>query len=193
MFTTKELIAGLTCGEDARAEIAARELPKLGAEAFYLLCELLKNQEPDIRWWVVRALSGFETSPELINSLLAALKDESAEVRQAAALALCQRPFPQSLEPLLQALADPDQMTADLASNALIQLGNQATLALLEVLENGSPAAKLGAVHALAEINDPRAIPGLMKANDSSSAILQYWAGVGLEKLGVGMLYLKPD
>jgi HEAT repeat protein len=51
----------------------------------------------------------------------------------------------------------------------------------------------LEAARALAEIKDPRAIPGLMKALETDSALLQYWVGNGLDKLGLGMVYLKPE
>jgi HEAT repeat protein len=183
--------AELICGDDVRAEKAAAHLPGFGVAGLLALRALLNEPDVDVRWWAVRALAGFEDG--ITADLLAALKDESNEVRQAAAMAFCHHPDPQAVQQLIQSLGDLDVMTAKLAANALILIGPMATLALLDVLKTGSPSARLEAVRALAEIKDPRAIPGLMKAIETDSALMQYWAGLGLDKLGVGMIYLKPD
>jgi HEAT repeat protein len=94
---------------------------------------------------------------------------------------------------LIRALSDPDPMTAKLASNALVLLGEQATPELIEILKTGTHSARLEAVRALAEIRDQRAIPALMEALQTDSALLQYWAEQGLDKLGLGMIYIKPE
>jgi HEAT repeat protein len=187
------LLAELALGDDDRAEQAATRLPAFGSAGIDALRPLLLSYKTDVRWWAVRALAGFQLSDEITPSLIAALEDESEEVRQAAALALCLHPGPQTIAPLIRALSDPDSLTARLASNALVLIGAEATLALLEILKNGSRSAKLEAARALAEIKDPRAIPGLMKALETDSALLQYRAGNGLDKLGLGMVYLKPE
>ena len=187
------LLAELTCGEDQRAEQAAAQFPNHGAAGLEALKALLQAAEADQRWWAIRALAGFEPADDWLPDLTAALEDESADVRQAAALALCHHPHPQALPPLIQALSDSDPLTARLAATALSLTGSTATSALLEVLKTGSPSAKREAVRALAEIQDPRAVPGLLQALETDSALLQYWASQGLEKLGVGMVYLKPD
>jgi HEAT repeat protein len=187
------LLAELASGEDGRAEQAAAQLPAFGAGGLEDLKPLLKAEQADLRWWAVRALAGFEQLDDLIPDLVAALEDESEDVRQAAALAFCQHPSPQAVSALILALSDPDPLTARLASTALTRTGLEATPALLKVLENGSASAKLEAIRALAEIQDPRAIPALLQALETDSALLQYWATQGLEKLGVGMVYLKPE
>jgi HEAT repeat protein len=193
MTELEYLCAELTSGEDARAEAAAIRLPELGSAAMKAVRCLLKAQDVDTRWWAIRTLVGFENTGEITADLLAALDDESDEVRQAAAMAFCHHPDAQALAALIRTLSDPDPMTAMLAGNALILLGHPATPALLDVLNNGTPPARLEAVRALAEIKDPQAIPGLLKALESDSALTQYWAGLGLDHLGLGMLYLKPE
>lgn len=187
------LLAELTCGEDARAEQAAAQFPSYGSAGLAALRPCLQATEVDQRWWAIRALAGFDGWDELLPELTAALADESAEVRQAAALAFSHRPHPEAIPALVQALADPDALTARLASSALQLTGPAATSALLEVLKTGSTSAKREAARALAEIQDPRAIPGLFQALESDSALLHYWASAGLDKLGVGLVYLKPD
>ena len=192
MTELEDLCAGLGCGDDDRAERAALRLAQLGRPALPAVRALLQAQDPDLRWWAVRALAGFEMETGVTPELLMALGDGSDEVRQAAAMAFCQHPDPRAAAALARALSDPDQMTARLASNALSLLGKQATPVLLDVLQNGSRAASLEAVRALAEVKDPCAIPALMKALETDSALMQYWAGLGLDSLGLGMLYLNP-
>jgi len=48
-------------------------------------------------------------------------------------------------------------------------------------------------MRALAEITDHRAIPALMAALDDESVMVQHWAEEGLERLGLDMVYLKPE
>ncbi|RPH62948.1 MAG: HEAT repeat domain-containing protein [Chloroflexi bacterium] len=187
------LLAELTCGDDERAESAALQLAGYGESAFQALRNLLRDEDVDARWWAIRALAQFETLEKVNFELVAALQDGSSDVRQCAAMALCHHPHPGAVSPLNRALSDPDTMTASLARNALIQIGAGAVPELIETLRAGSRAAKLEALRALAEIKDPRAIPPLMQALDQDSALMQYWAEHGLDKLGLGMVYLKPE
>jgi len=48
------------------------------------------------------------------------------------------------------------------------------------------------AMRALSEIRDHRAIPIMMKSLNEESALLQYWAQEGLNRLGLNMVYIKP-
>lgn len=193
MSTLETLCADLISGDDTRAEAAAVRLPALGEPALQALRPLLRDPDQDVRWWAVRALAGFEHQDAVIFNLLAALQDPSTDVRQAALMSLCHHPDVQALDALLRALSDPDPMTARLASNALILLGSPATPGLLEILKTDLSSARLEAVRALSEIKDPRAIPGLMKALETDSAVMQYWATLGLDHLGVGMVYINPE
>jgi HEAT repeat protein len=191
-MTIAALLSELISGDDARAEQAAQALARQ-PEAAPELYKLLSSPNPDQRWWAVRALAGCEPTEQTTRHLLTALEDDCSEVRQCAALALCHQPNPQALPALLRALSDPDPMVSELASNALTLLGPQAVQALSEALpREKNPSARRGIVRALAEIGDHRAIPALMQALESDSALLQYWAEHGLEKLGLGMIYLKP-
>jgi len=193
MTDLESLCAELICADDTRAEVAAARFPEFGLAGMHALRLLSHSQDINVRWWAVRALAGFENIDEVIVDLLAALEDAQSEVRQAAIMAFCHHPTVQSLDLLIRALGDPDSMTSRLASNALILLGSQATMALLDVLNLESHSARLGAARALSEIKDPRSIPGLMKALETNSGLTQYWASLGLEKMGVGMVYLNPE
>jgi HEAT repeat protein len=79
-----------------------------------------------------------------------------------------------------------------LAGDALVAIGSPAVPALLEVLQAGVHPARLEAVRALARIGDERAIPALFTALDDSSALIEYWANEGLERMGVGMVFYRP-
>jgi HEAT repeat protein len=185
------LLDDLTSGNDERAEAAAGELAA-HAEALPALEALLRSPQIDQRWWAVRTLSQF-ANQRVTELILSALADQSAEIRQAAALALAHNPDPVSVPALIAALADSDSLVVTLAANALIAVGPDTVPALMDVLQHGKHSARLAAVRALAEIKDPRAIPVLMKALEEDSALLQFWAEAGLDQLGLGMIYLKPE
>ena len=65
---------------------------------------------------------------------------------------------------------------------------------LLEVMNDASTGIRTRSValRALCDIRDHRAIPVMMKCLGEESAVLQYWAQSGLERLGLDMVYIKP-
>jgi HEAT repeat protein len=188
------LLSELLCGDDERAEKAALRLAQNQQAALPELYKLLESPDPEQRWWAIRTFAECEPTHRATRSLLAALEDNSNDVRQAAALAFCQRPNPQATPALIRALSDSDPMVASLAGNALTLLNADAVPALTAALETEqNPVARREIVRSLAKIGDPGTIPALMKALESDSALLQYWAEHGLEKLGLGMVYIKPS
>jgi HEAT repeat protein len=199
--TVDDLLAALTEANAAQPEAAARQeaaamglaaLPEaLQPQALSALQDLLASGDADKRWWAVRALAALPRD-EVIPLLIQALQDDEAPVRQCAALGLRQRPAPRAITRLVQALDDPDPLARRLAGEALAAIGGEAVPALLEVMAHGSQATRLGAVRALATIGDTRAIPALFRALDEDSALMEYWAGQGLEKMGVGMSFFIP-
>ena len=85
-------------------------------------------------------------------------------------------------------LAWPDTLAAD----ALATIGGPAVPDLLEVAQNGGQGARLEAIRALATIGDQRSLPLLFSLLDGESALMEYWANEGLERMGVGMAFFKP-
>lgn len=185
------LLADLTSGDDARAEAAMHKLVALGAEALPALRELAASPDPDQRWWAVSALAQMDDVD--VDILLAALEDDSVEVQQSAALGLTQHPHPKAVSALLGLLPSLDSILRNLAMNALIALGKDATPGLLRFLDEHTKtdAARLSAIRALANLGDYDAIPALMNALESESALIQHWAEEGLQKLGLDMVYMK--
>jgi HEAT repeat protein len=184
------LLADLSSGDETRAEAACASLVELGDAALPALRDLLDSPDADTRWWATRTLASLPNlDPGL---LLPPLTDAAPEVRQCAALGLYAHPSEAAIQPLVRALSDEDALTAELASGSLVAIGASAIPALLEVLKDARPAARIHAMHALSEIGDERAIRPMIESLGEQSAMLGYWAEKGLERLGVNMVYIKP-
>lgn len=187
----KVLVTELTSGDDVRAEAAAVRLPEFAEAALAVLRSLLTDPNPDTRWWAVRALiefSGCQTNPLIIS----ALGDSDQAVRQCAILALQQCPDESAEGALISMMFDEDSLTARLAANALIAIGPPAVPALVSLLKDGPSRQRLEAVRALAIIGDQRSIPALFNVLEEDSALMEYWANIGLERMGIGMMFFKP-
>ena len=185
------LLADLTSGDEARAEAAACELAEVGESVVPSLEPLFRSQDDDRRWWAVRTLGQMQVPRT--DWLIKALADRSAEVRAAAALALSMHPAEDAAPALVHALQDEDSIVAILAVNAVVAIGKAAVPALLDAYPNSSQRGRIQSMRALAEIQDHRAIPLMLKATEQDSAMLYHWAEEGLERLGLNMVYIKPE
>ena len=185
-----ELLAELTSGDDTRAEKSIPAIVDLGLAAIPTLLELTRAEEVDSRWWAVRALAA---SPHTrTENLIPLLSDSASEVRAAAALALCNHPDESAIPALINTLSDEDSLTAGLAGNALVKIGSPSVPSLLTVMSEAPTGIRIIVLRALSEIRDHRAIPVMMKSLSEESAVLQYWAQEGLQRLGLDMVYGKP-
>jgi HEAT repeat protein len=131
------------------------------------------------------ALSQVPT-PELVTALAHA----DPEVRACAVYALGGRP--EAVTALAGCLADPGQFIARTAAEALQRTGKPAVPALIEALKSPSAQVRGLAARSLAHLKDPSSIPALFEALADESAIVQYWADEGLDRMGVGQVYFKP-
>lgn len=191
MSVLDKLLADLTSGDETRAETCVPEIIALGEEALVAIRALLDSPDADTRWWAVRVFAS--APPSQAEILLPLLEDGSAEVRQAAALALANHPDEKAVNSLVRALRDEDSLVSSLACAALVNIGKAAVPSLLEFPKEARMIARINALRALAEIADHRAIPTLMAALEEDSAMLTHWADEGLERLGLNMVYLKPE
>jgi HEAT repeat protein len=192
MASLTTLINILTGGLDDSAEAAALQLPLYGEEAVSALSDLLESTDPDRRWWALRALAEIDSQrvPALLHS---GLKDPDPSVRNCAVLGLARKPYPAALPDLAALLFDTDRQLAGLARMALTALGEVAVPVMLEAASGDHPGARLEAFRALAEIGDRRAIPIFFKAVEvGDTGLIEYWAEIGLEKMGVGMAFFEP-
>jgi len=185
------IASNFASGSDLVADQTARKLAELGSQNLEVYQQLLDDERPDVRWWAVRSLAEIE-SPDVIPLLIRALDDADIAVRQCAALALQQQPDARAIPALIQQLKASDQLLRRLAGDALIAAGGDAVPALLEVIQDSPKKGRIEAARALALIGDTRAIPELFKALDDESALMEHWAGEGLEKMGVGMVFFSP-
>jgi HEAT repeat protein len=185
------LLAELFCGDDSRAEAAAIQFGNYGEAGIQALQPYLDDHQLDRRWWAIRSLAQINhrhARPYLVQ----ALSDVELSVRQCAALGLCQQPTASAIYALIDALSDPDSLLRRLACNALIAIGPPAVPALLPVLDTCEQSARLEAVRALAKIGDPEAIAALYAVWGEDSAMLEYWADEGLDRMLNGMVYFYP-
>jgi len=187
----EKLLAELTSGDEARAEAAALQLAEAGERALHALEPILDSEDLDHRWWAVRTLGQMD-APR-IDWLVKALGDGSGEVRAAAALALVTHPAEEAAPALVEALQDEDSIVAILAVNALIAIGQAAVPALLDAFPSMNQRGRIQNMRALAELRDHRAIRLMVKTIEEDSAMLRYWAEAGLERLGLNMVYVKPE
>ncbi len=191
MNSVGSLLADLTSGDESRADAAASALAQMGETVLPALKTLLGSSDADHRWWAVRTLA--QMSVSRVEWLVESLDDPSAEVREAAALALAAHPLKEAAPPLVRALSDEDDMVGTLAANALVKIGKAAVPSLLDSFQGAPRRARVHFMRALAEIGDHRAIPLMMKTMGEDSAVLHYWAEQGLERLGLNMVYIKPE
>jgi HEAT repeat protein len=200
MESLSSLLDKLSCGEDEQAEEALSHLVSWGAETVEPLQERLSNPESEVRWWAVRALAEID-DPRVPELLVKALADPDQGVRWCAGLALRAHPSPKATSALMSMLPDKDALTRRLAGDALVAIGAPAVPHLIEAMKKSEHLlvqgsflrARLEVVRALAKIGDERAIAVLFDALEDGSALIEYWASEGLEKMGVGMVFYKPE
>jgi HEAT repeat protein len=192
MPTLDFLLTELTCGNEARAEAASTQFKAHGEAAIDALADLFDNEDSDIRWWAIRTLATIN-HPTAREHLSPGLKDPDLTVQQCAALALRENPDPRIIPQLINHLGHKDRMLSRLCGDALIALGKEATQEILDVIEYGSLASRVEAARVLAATEDPISISSLFKLLDEESTFLRYWAEEGLNKMGVGMMFFKPE
>jgi HEAT repeat protein len=189
--TLQDALDDLTSGDETRAEAAVPVLLSMDADALPALLELTRSSDVDSRWWALRVLA---SSPDCQTEwLVPFLNDPAPEVRQCAALGLALKPEESAAQPLVGALSDEDSMVGSLAANALVKIGSAAVPALIEAVKHGAQSQRIHALRALAELRDHRAIAVMMQVMQEDSALLQHWAQEGLERLGLDMVYIKPQ
>ena len=191
MDELEALIAELTSNDDARAARALSQLPQHGETALDYLLKLLNSSDPDHRWWATFALANLDHA-RARKGLIQALHDQDPSVRQAAVAGLRQQPDPAAIPALIKALGDEDRLLARLASGALAALGAEAVSALTISMRSKDPGVRIEAARALGEVGDGSAIPALFAALNDPSAVVVHLAEIGLERLGVGMVFFEP-
>jgi HEAT repeat protein len=188
----RALLSDLTSGDDQRAKRASAEIVQRGETALPALQACFIGGNPDAQWWVICTLASIP-SPAIIPFLEAGLASSLPALQQSALLACRLQPFPDLVPAILPLLGAPDKLTARLAGDALIAQGNAAVPPVLARVESADKLPPSEAIRALAKIQDERAVPTFYRLLEAPSPLLQHWAEIGLENLGVGMVFFKPD
>ena len=184
-------LSELFSNDDNRAELAAQQISSFGDTAVLTLQETMTSPNSDIRWWTVRALAEFD-SQDTTALLVRSLEDSEPDVRQCAAHGLAIQADPNSIPALINALNDEDSLVSRLAANALIRIGEASVLPLIGLIKAPDSPARFEAMRALALIADERSVPTLFDALNDDAILVNYWANVGLERLGIGMQFYSP-
>ena len=155
------------------------------------LRDLLADADPDRRWWAVRALAsvGTQAAREL---LVTALDDPDPDVRACAAQGLGELRVEEAVAGLVRCLADSSPFVSRIAADSLARIGQPAVPALIAALQAKETLTRAGATRALRVIQPEEAIPALCAALDDPSAIVTHYAEEALERMGVGLVLLRP-
>lgn len=151
--------------QGARGVLRGLDLPGTGKA----LAEALQDKDPSYRAAAAYALEEaggnnrfFESYPEALDALIAALADPDAKVRYHAARALQYALNKKAMDPLIQATRDGDPQVR---TGAAMSLGNfrdpRVTSALVSVLKDPYPGARMWAADSLGRLKDKRAIEPL--------------------------------
>jgi HEAT repeat protein len=188
-----EFLGAIAAGEDTRTDQAALALARRGDAALPSLHELLRDADPERRWWAARAMAavGTESARTL---LIVALGDPDAYVRACAAHGLGEPGggLEKAVPPLVRSLADVSPLVSRVAADSLARIGSPAVPALIAALEAEGASVRAGAARALCIIQPEEAVPALCAALDDPSAAVTYYAEEALERLGVGLVLFQP-
>ena len=162
--------------DDLREAVLVRLLQSLGTES------LDENRSLAIS---LAGLLGVETVKRtgLISPTLAALTDQRASVRRAAAEAVARLGDPSAIAPLLTALGDPDASVRAAVSVALASFGDRTVQPLVRQLNVPDEHLRHAAMRALAE-QGLRAVAALVPLLEASSATVRSEAAEALAGIG---------
>jgi len=188
----KLFLDSVAAGDDARTEEAALALRcGPGEAALPALRDLLADADSDRRWWAARGLAavGTHAAQEL---LATALDDPDADVRACAAQGLGELRAADAVPGLARCLADSSPLVSRIAADSLARIGPPAVPDLMVALQAEEVLTRAGAARALSVIQPEEAIPALCAALDDPSAIVTHYAEEALERMGVGLVLLRP-
>jgi HEAT repeat protein len=205
----KAFLDSVAAGDDARAEEAALALGHHLAECgrqtsvgeasrrtlsdavLPALRGMLTDADPDRRWWAARGLAAIGDCPaqELLINTLA---DADPDVRACAAQGLGELQADQAVPELVRSMADPSTLVSRIAADSLARIGPPAVPALIAALQEEETLVRAGAARALSIIQSEQAVPALCAALDDPNAIVTHYAEEALERMGVGLVFLRP-
>ncbi len=177
--------------DDTACEVKAIALGQQGQAALPIMTDLLQADEPDVRFWVVRALWA-NSSPQAIMLLKNALNDQEEMIRSGAALALGELKAEAAVEALASLMTNDPGLAGNHAADALCKIGQASAPVLIEALKHQEAWARVRAAKALIPIESHEAIGPLFYALEDESYMVNHYAQEALARMGVGeMVYFK--
>lgn len=131
------------------------------ADAIPVLLKAVHSKDKVKREYVIAALGNHQAT-EAITAIAEVLSDRQLKRRYVAAWALGEIAQPDCVQPLLNALGDPETDVRKAATRALIKLNRLATEPLVAFLSQAEAIAAGGAIRALGDIADPLAFEALV-------------------------------
>ncbi len=173
------------------SEMAAEEVAQLeltlrldvvrALEEQGVVARFLRDAKSPMKWTRARALRvlGELKVPVSVPTLLQALEDRDADVRNVAVRSLGRMKLQAAEEALVSLLGKHDQAISARIAAICIEMGPRTAPLLIRSLRDGSPKARFWSARILGEIRDPRAIRSLGDAlldSDSEVRSASTWA-----------------
>ena len=125
-----------------------------------------------------------EARGALLKVLPVALQDSRTDVRQKAVTILQHIPDPTSVEPLIGALRDKNDIVRQRAAITLGSIGQPAVKSLIGLIKDPDPGIRQIAAEQLGEIRDTEALEPLLAALRDTDPDVQWWAAWALGGMG---------
>lgn len=158
----EQLVALLGQTENNLNMQAYKILLDLGKKAAPALLKEIDSDSSERREHVIAALGTLQVRAA-VPEISAVLANTKLGRRYIAAWALGEIADPAGIPALIAALDDPDHEVRRYATRSLIKLNRAAVPPLLDVLSAGSARAAAGAIRALGDIGDQRALDALLQ------------------------------
>jgi hypothetical protein len=174
--------------EDARVRLAAVQaaLETKNRDAADLIAEVLPREpHPKVRLAMVYALGKLGSGPAHAGAVAAAADDPEPRIRVRAAEALATINDPLGHPVLVKLLGgDAEPMVRDVAAHAVLKLGKQGVIELLEQMIDSDRAwMREAAIQAAQQFNSRSVVPLLVRVAKTAEDDLQELARAGLRRL----------
>lgn len=177
------LIAALRTADRRAHTLVVDDLVRAGMDAVDPLIDALDDPNANVRAGAARAL-GKIGDPRALGPLIFRLRYEpEAEVRKPLVWAL-HMGGERAVEPLIEALHDPDEWVRFGAVVVLAKIGDVAVVPLIRALYDANPLVRAGAAETLGRLDDPRAVEPLANLLHDVDENTWRQAAVALGRLG---------
>lgn len=173
----REIMPGIFAALSGRwSDLAAEEISQLeltlrldvlrALEEAGIVARLIREASSRHKWRRAHALRilGELKLPQSVPTLLGALEDKDADVRNVAARSLGRLKLEVAEEALVKLLGRQDQSVSARIAAICIEMGSRTAPLLIRTVREGSPKARFWAARILGEIRDPRATRSLTDA-----------------------------